>query len=54
MHDEPERPEGEPEQSDQDPAPMKDSDAERVTGEQATELEDESGSVSSDPEQRDN
>jgi hypothetical protein len=53
MHDQSERPEREREQSDQDPAPMKESDAERVTGEQATELDDESGSASSDPQQQD-
>jgi hypothetical protein len=53
MHDQPERPERERDEDDQDPAPMKDSDAERVTGEQATELEDESGSASSDPQGQD-
>jgi hypothetical protein len=53
MHDQPESPEREPEQGDQDPGPTRESDAERVTGEQATELEDESGSASSDASQQD-
>jgi hypothetical protein len=53
MHDRPERQEREADQSDQDPSPTRESDAERVTGEQVAELEDESDSASSDPQRQD-
>jgi hypothetical protein len=43
MHDQPEETERDqkPQGGDQDPAPTKQSDAERVTGDQAAELEDD-------------
>ncbi|HEY2772157.1 MAG TPA: hypothetical protein VGI87_16395 [Solirubrobacteraceae bacterium] len=56
MHDQPEREERskgpEDEERDQDPAPTQASDAERVTGEQSAELEDEPGSASRDPQRQ--